>query len=1204
MLPDYETNARQITELKSHIAELELQVEELQVVEREFEKFQNKYLDLYNAAPVGYITLSKGCVVLEANQTAAKLLGLGLYQLKGASLYSLISPEDKELFFFHLMAVFEREVTTACELKFRRADGSEFDAELRSLAEKGENGVYNKFRTVLSDISERKQSEEFQKKLRKNLESLWQLSRIQGGSLKSVADYILEEIKSVSESRYAFYGFINDAEDEMEIHSWSRNAMKQCAVDDKPRVFPIHQAGVWADCVRKRQSVIINDYGLDHEAKRGTPEGHVELTRLVSIPVFSKGKVVAIGVVANKNSEYTEDDVRHLESLLAHAQIIAEQKRWQAATEENELKFRTVAEFTYDWEYWIRPDGSIAYMSPSCERITGYARQEFLYDPYLLQKIVHPDDQPHAGNCMTNPDSGPPCHLEFRIITPKGDTIWIGHNCQAVYGEKGQWLGRRVSNREITKRKLAEQAVQRSEERYRLIVETASEGFWAMDGFHVTTAVNRKMLEMLGFSAEEMVGRRVEDFMFAEDLQQHASRMTDRHHGRVGSYETRFRRKDGSTLWTLVAATPFLDETGSFNGSFALFTDITERKKAEDTLRESERVLSTLINNLPGFVYRCANDRDWTMEYISDGCLEITGYAPDDFVSNRNIAFNDVVHPDYRKYLWEKWQEVLGNQCVFEEEYPIISRTGEIRWLWERGRGVFSEEGQLLFLEGFITDISERKRVEEALRQSERFLRQSEKIARIGGWKANPHTNSLHWTEGVYDIIEAPLSYLPNFQAGGNFFIPEHRPVVLEAITRTLETGSPFRLEAQVFTTGGKLKWTEVRGLMRVEDGQQPCVVGSFQDITERKMSEEAIRISEDRFGKAFHLNPDAITISRLEDGMIVSVNEGFMKLFGAAEDEIVGRTSVELNMWVRPEDRNILIEGLQLDGYFNNLEMNLLKKNGEIFAGLVSGAIIDFDGVKHILCIVKDITERRVARERLFQAQKMEAIGALASGFAHDFNNKLHIIRGYLDLVALNGDLSQIVRSDLRTIEKTADSCAELIKGMMALGRKTSGELQTIQLNNVVEQLVSLFSPVMPPVIHMNTVLDNDLWKIIAVPGQIDQILMNLTVNARDAMPDGGNLVIQTRNMILDTDFCSAYQGRKPGRYIQLSVSDSGHGIDAETQPRIFEPFFTTKEKGKGSGLGLAVVHGIVEQLNGIVACQSEVTSGTTFSIYLPAIQ
>jgi len=452
--------------------------------------------------------------------------------------------------------------------------------------------------------------------------------------------------------------------------------------------------------------------------------------------------------------------------------------------------------------------------------------------------------------------------------------------------------------------------------------------------------------------------------------------------------------------------------------------------------------------------------------------------------------------------------------------------------------------------------------------------------------------------------LGAPLEYVPNFEEGGDFFVAEHRPLVLEAITRALDLGEPFRVEAQVVTTSGKLRWTEVRGLMRSEDGQQPCVVGSFQDITERKMAEEAIRISEDRFGKAFHLNPDAILVSRLDDGMIVSVNEGFMKLFGASEAEIVGRTSVELNMWVRPEDRNTLIAGLQPNGCVNNLEMNLLKRNEEIFAGLVSATFIDFDGVQHILCIVKDITERRLAREKLFQVQKMEAIGVLASGFAHDFNNKLHIIRGYLDLVVLNRDLSQTVRSDLHTMKKTVDSCAELIKGMMALGRKTSGELQNIDLSDVVEQFASLFRPVMPAVIHIKTFLENDLWKIVAVPSQIDQILMNLTVNARDAMPDGGKLVIQTRNMILDADFCDSYPGRKPGCYVQMSVADSGQGMDAETQSRIFEPFFTTKEKGKGTGLGLAVVHGLVEQLNGIVTCQSDRTSGTTFSIYLPAIQ
>jgi CheY-like chemotaxis protein len=233
-----------------------------------------------------------------------------------------------------------------------------------------------------------------------------------------------------------------------------------------------------------------------------------------------------------------------------------------------------------------------------------------------------------------------------------------------------------------------------------------------------------------------------------------------------------------------------------------------------------------------------------------------------------------------------------------------------------------------------------------------------------------------------------------------------------------------------------------------------------------------------------------------------------------------------------------------------------------------------------------------------------MEAIGTLAGGFAHDFNSKLQVIDGYVNLMLFDKDLPETFKQNMIIIKQAVDSSAELIKGMMVFSRKTPIELQTIDLNKLVAQTRSMLARSIPKMIEIDLLLADDLWVINAAPNQIDQILMNLAVNARDAMPDGGKLTIQTRNIVLDEEYRSFGPLVKPGRYVQIEVSDTGTGMDEATASHIFEPFFTTKVSGKGTGLGLAVVYGIVEQHNGWIICDSAPSVGTTFRIYFPAIE
>jgi len=1303
-------------ELRNHQVELESQNEELRKVQGELSESRDRYLELYELAPVGYLTVSKACNILEANQTVSRLLGMERDQLIGKSLYRLIAKEDQDFFYFHLMTVFRNQASKTCELKLKRNDGTEFYAEIQSHALKGINGACDSFRTIVSDITQRKESEILQLKLQQNLESLWELSRIQNNNLKSLADHVLEEIKKISESRYAFYGFINHEETEMEIYSWSNEAMNQCKIDDKPKFFPIAKAGIWGRVVRQRETVIINDYGQDHEGKRGLPEGHVRLTRFVAIPVFNKGKIVAVGAVANKKSDYTEDDVKQLEAFLSHAQIIAEQKRAQKDLKESELKFRTVADFTCDWEYWIGPDGALIYISPSCETITGYHRDEFLNNPKLLSEIVHPEDQAIAVNHVAIIDENDCNSADFRIVTRTGEERWIAHRCQAVFGDNGSWLGRRVSNRDITQRKLAEKALRKSEanlsslfntiservflmkpdgkilaanepfatglgktvedvighcvfdylepsvterrrawinevvsagkpmriedkrqdsivvhniypilnsdgavdrlavyavdvtavrrsesalkeseDRFRLFVEAANEGVWSMDGQFRTTFVNRKMADMLGFSPEEMLGRTVDSFMFEEDSLDHEARMAKRQLGRNDSYERRFRRKDGAEVWMLVSATSLVDKNLAFQGSFAMFTDITERKLSQAVLRKSEERYRNLFENMiEGFAFH-------KMLYDDYG-------RPADYVFlNVNTAFEHLT--GLSSVVGQRVTDVMpGIKDAHPELFEIYGKVAmtcqaiRFEFYAESLQSWFDVAAHSPERDYFVTvfeNITERKLLEKELTESE------EKFAKAFNCAPALMTLSKADDGTILDVNDkfCEVSGFSRAECIGRtsldvgWLLPEDRTRLIEELQAH---GSVRDMDLKAQTINKKEIELIYSGEL-MQTASHKLLLSTALDVTERNRAEKSRKL----LSAAIEQSAEAVIITDA-NGTIQYVNPAQEILSGYNHDELIGRTpNVLKNDFHDVDFHKQLWDTIGVGEAWSGRFVNKKKDGTEYHEDASISPVYDKSGnLTNFVAVKHDVTKQVALQEQLLHAQKMEAIGTLAGGFAHDFNNKLQVIDGYVDLMLFDKDLPETLKQDMRIIKQAVDSSAELIRGMMVFSRKTPIDLLPIDLNKLVAQTGSMLARSISKMIEIDLLLADDLWAIKAAPNQIDQILMNLAVNARDAMPDGGRLTIETKNIVLDEEYCSFDPLVKPGRYVLIEVSDTGTGMDKETASHIFEPFFTTKEAVKGTGLGLAVVYGIVEQHGARIICDSAPSVGTTFRIYFPAIE
>jgi two-component system cell cycle sensor histidine kinase/response regulator CckA len=374
-------------------------------------------------------------------------------------------------------------------------------------------------------------------------------------------------------------------------------------------------------------------------------------------------------------------------------------------------------------------------------------------------------------------------------------------------------------------------------------------------------------------------------------------------------------------------------------------------------------------------------------------------------------------------------------------------------------------------------------------------------------------------------------------------------------------------------------------------------------DVTEQRKSEETLRQSEDKFAKAFRSSPLPITISTEAEGRYIDVNDAFVKVMGYERQEVLGRTACELGIWVEPQDRCKLLEILEPHGRAQALATRFRTKSGEERRVQISAERIVLDGIPCMLANTLDVTESQRLEEQFRQAQKMEAVGRLAGGVAHDFNNLLSVIVGYSelaqDLIAPGAN----VRKHLDHIKQAADRAAALTRQLLAFSRQQVMEPRVLSLNTVVHNISKMLLRVIGEDITLSLKPGEPLGSVKADLGQIEQVLMNLVVNARDAMPDGGKIIIETSDIDLDATYAKQHLPVPSGSYVMLSLSDTGCGMDAKTMSKIFEPFFTTKGPGKGTGLGLSTVYGIVKQSGGYIWAYSELGQGTTFKIYLPRV-
>jgi PAS domain S-box-containing protein len=591
-------------------------------------------------------------------------------------------------------------------------------------------------------------------------------------------------------------------------------------------------------------------------------------------------------------------------------------------------------------------------------------------------------------------------------------------------------------------------------------------------------------------------------------------------------------------------------------------------------------------------------DSSGIIQYVNPAFTWMTGYSSEEALNQNPRLLKSGMQDDavYKK-LWK----TIKSGKTWQGEIINRRKDGTLYTEWMTITPVLDPAGAVVSYIAIKEDITERKRAEEALRNSEDRYRDIVE-----------HSRDLICTHDLTGKLLSVnpesariLGYTPSELLGArlrDLLAPEVRPEFDEYLVKISRDG-----EAQgqmvVQTRMGERRVWEYTNTLRTEGVQEPVVRGVAHDVTERKRAEESVRLSEEKFRKAFDSNPEPVTISTIAEGRYVDVNESFLRITGFCRDEVIGRTANEIDFWAKPEDREKFMREIQQQGRVEGMEINFRTKSSQTRVGLLSAEKIELNNQLCLLSVTKDMTEHKELEHQFRQAQKMEAIGRLAGGVAHDFNNLLTVINGYAELMLGQIQPESPHTLHLKEIRKAGERAAGLTRQLLAFSRQQVLAPQVLDLNSVIENMHTMLKRLIGEDIDLITIPGKSLGRVKADPGQIEQVLLNLAINARDAMPQGGELAIETANLDLDECYAREHVTVVPGPHVMLAVSDSGTGMDAETQKRIFEPFFTTKEKGKGTGLGLSTVYGIVKQSSGHIWVYSEPGHGTTFKIYLPTV-
>jgi len=623
----------------------------------------------------------------------------------------------------------------------------------------------------------------------------------------------------------------------------------------------------------------------------------------------------------------------------------------------------------------------------------------------------------------------------------------------------------------------------------------------------------------------------------------------------------------------------------------ALKKENAELKQANAELWQSNEAYRQLVENLNEVLY--VLDPDGIIRFITPNVEQIGGYRPEELLGR---PFTDFVHPQDLQERFRYFQRIFNGEDLVTE-YRYLTQTGRTVWTRTHARAKI-QDGKVTGIQGILMDISDRKRFEEALRQSEKKFRD---IFDSSGDAILVHDSSWRYVE-VNETACRYLGYTRDELLGRNLkdiISPRQTHRIPKLMEKMEQTGRGF-FEALACRKDGSEIPVEISS-RKIEFEGKPCYVSLSRDISHRLKKEK-------EYAQILNTSIDGFWVVDSE-GRILEANPAAACMLGYTVDEMLDLSIDDINAEDPPPEIQKRIQHVRDKGSAR-YETRHRKKDGTVFDVEISTSYLPYtDG--HLIVFIRDITERKTVEERnvqlqaqVLQSQKLESVGRLAGGIAHDLNNLLSPVLGYGELLLRYIGGNATCKRQLDSIIEAAERARALVRQLLAFSRQQMLEFKTFDLNDLLSDFESLIRRTLREDIALHIPMAPSLPPIKGDSGQVEQVLMNLVVNAQDAMPDGGDLTIKTAETELDESYARLKEGVRPGRYVMLEVSDTGHGMDAGTMENLFEPFFTTKEKEMGTGLGLSTAYGIVKQHGGNIWAYSEAGLGACFRVYLPAAE
>ncbi|MBN1475717.1 PAS domain S-box protein [Candidatus Sumerlaeota bacterium] len=1158
---------------------------------------------LLNATHDAAQLLDREGIILDVNESMARWMGLSREELIGACVFDLMPPEEVQgrrdlfdrLFESGEVILVEEQVRNLC-----------LHTTLYPLLDA--SGRVSRVGVFIEDVTERETAER----------ALRESERFLHGVFESIQDGI---------------SIIDRDMNIVRVNRWMREMYSHQAPLEGKKCHRAYQER--DDECPWCPTRLAFETGETQRAEVPYPsEDHVEgWIELSSFPLRDEGGEVVLVIESVKD--------------------ISERKRSEQALRESQAQLTNAQRLAHlgNWLWDVRT-GEVTCSEEMC-RIFGMEPEECQHHIDTLASLFHPDDRHLFEDAMAHArDQRGELIFQARIIRPDGEMRYLFSVSEGVHDEGGNLTGIMGTLQDITEAHRAEEALRESEERLRLAMMAANQGLYDLNVQTGETIVSPMYALMLGYDPDEFIetNERWRDRLHPDDQEQVYRVYEECIRGERDIYQVEFRQRTSTGDWKWILSLGSIvewDREGRPLRMLGTHADITDLRRAERALLAEKNFTDVLIRGLPGIFYLF--DEEGRMLRWNRNFEEMSGYSGDEI---GRMRATDFFTGSDRDVIAERIREVFtGGQSVAEA--ALVTKSGEEIPHFFTGVRLTTEAGA--FLLGVGLDITDRKRAEEALRRSEALLNDTQRITQIGGWECDVETGRMTWTEEVYRIHEMPVDPgMGHVTQSLECYDPEDKERVEQAFRRAVEEGEPYDLEARFTTAKGKRLWVRTTARAERRDGKVVRVVGNIMDITERRRAEE-IRESLARLARKLtgiralgEIGPllaeearalfdhDAFYISvfdetsravrgiyaedtfpgadapltvplrdhSLSDESAAQIYSGIPRLIN--REESVREPGADLIpfgeeshpsrslmfvplMWGGRIIGDISVQSYT-PGKYSERDLTIF----EHFAAQCGGALLR----------LRIEEERRRLEEKIQQTQKMESLGVLAGGIAHDFNNLLMGILGNANLALDEMSPESPARYSIQQIEMATRRAADLTKQMLAYSGKGRFVIKPLDLSHLVEEMLHM----MQVSISKKAVLRLDLAKslpaIRADATQIRQIVMNLITNASEAIGDrSGVIAITTGAMECDREYLSTTHldtEMREGLFVTLEVSDTGEGMDAETQAKIFDPFFTTKFTGRG--LGLAAVLGIVRGHRGAIRVYSEPRKGTTFKILFPA--